>query len=156
VFRSVQSRCLTSITSVLQLKFCLYHVYNLRYMLFHIYFRFDAAIFDFTPTLTSSFTLLYSSHYVVRCKDMRIPFKFKSYTFTMSGLIVSGFTSTILFPVELCTGRCCYQQWWLRHSQKQTQKFAYRWFTPFDSMVTKFNYHIFTNKSCTPPSLPVT
>jgi len=41
-----------------------YHVYKLRYTLFHIYFRFQAAVFDFSLTLTSSCT----THYVIRCK----------------------------------------------------------------------------------------
>jgi len=65
--------------------------------------------------------------------------------FLMSGLSASGFLSTILISgwthIELCTGRCCYQQRWLRHPQKQMQQrwsCFQTWFTPFDSMVTKF------------------
>jgi len=63
----------------------------------------------------------------------------------MSGLSVSGFTSAILISswtrIELCTGRCCYKQRGLWHLQKQTQRrwiCFQKWFTPCDSMVTKF------------------
>jgi len=63
----------------------------------------------------------------------------------MSGLNASGFPSAILISgwirIKLCTGRCCYQQWWLWHPQKQMQQrwiCFQRWFTPYDSMVTKF------------------
>jgi len=64
----------------------------------------------------------------------------------ISGISASGFPSTILISgwtcIELCTGRCCYmQQRWLRHPQKQMQYrwiCFQRWFTPIDSMVTKF------------------
>jgi len=62
----------------------------------------------------------------------------------MSRLSVSGFTSAIFISswtrIELCTGRCCYQQRWLWHPQKQTQRHwicFQRRFTPFDSLVTK-------------------
>jgi len=61
-----------------------------------------------------------------------------------SGFSVSGLTSAILISgwthIDLCTGRSCYQQRWLRHPHKQTQQrwiFFQRWFTPVDSMVTK-------------------
>jgi len=63
----------------------------------------------------------------------------------MSGLNASGFPSAILISgwtrIKLCTGRCCYQQRWLRHPQKQMQQrwiCFQMWFTNFDSMVTKF------------------
>jgi len=78
-------------------------------------------------------------------KDMRILLAFHIYSIPMSGLSVSGFTSAIYIAswtrIELCTGRCCYQQRWLQHPQKQMQQrwiCFQRWFTPFDSMVTKF------------------
>ena len=35
------------------LEFCCCHVYKLRYTLFHVYFRLQAAIFDLPLTLTS-------------------------------------------------------------------------------------------------------
>jgi len=60
----------------------------------------------------------------------------------MSGLSAAGFTSAILIS---CWTRiecaCCYQQRWLRHPQKKMQQcwICFQgWFTPFDSMVTKF------------------
>jgi len=63
----------------------------------------------------------------------------------MSALSVSGLTSVLYISgwtlKELCTGRCCYQQRQLQHLQKQTKQrwnCFQRWFTPFDSMVTKF------------------
>jgi len=49
---------------------------------------------------------------------------------------ISGWTR-----IELCTGRCYYQQRWLRHPQKQTQQrwiCFQRWFTLSDWMVTMF------------------
>jgi len=58
--------------------------------------------------------------------------------------------------IEFCTGRFCYHQRWRRHRQKQTQErliCCHRWFTPFDSMVSKII--TFTKKSSTPPSLRV-
>jgi len=75
-----------------------------------------------------------------KCWDIRY--------FICTSVTLSGFTSDILISswtcIKLCTGRCCYQQRWLRHTQKQTQQrwicFQrwFRWFTHSDSTVTKF------------------
>jgi len=146
-------------------------------MLFHINFRLQAAIFDFslTPTNQSSrvawhrkhryncyncvaiictswdiryflFTsgsrppyLIFHPHwrrpeliFVELCCSMQkicgFRWNFTHIPSAVSGLSVSGFTSAILIygwtRIELCTGRGCYQQRWLRHPQKQTQQ---RW-----------------------------
>jgi len=54
----------------------------------------------------------------------------------MSSLSASGFPSAILISgwtrIELCKGRCCYQQRWLRHPQNKCSNIC------FQSMVTKF------------------
>jgi len=143
-------------------------VYTLRYTLFHIYFRFQAAIFNLSLTLTSS------------CADIRplcclmqriceFRWNFTYFPSAMSGLSVSGFATAILISgwtrIELCAGWCCYQQRWLRllwHPQKETQQRVIcfqMWFTPFDSIVTKFityspknhppNFHLLWRNSIT-------
>jgi len=62
-----------------------------------------------------------------------------------SGIRTSSFMSTILISVwtqnKFYTGRCCYQQRWLRHPQKQRQQLlicSHGWFTLFNLIVTKF------------------
>jgi len=110
---------------------------------FHIHFRFQAAIFDFSLTPMSPCTN------IPLCCSMQNIYWF-GWNFTyiscaISALCVSGFTSTILISswtlIELSTERCCYQQRWLQHPRKKTQQrwiCFQRWFTRFDSMVTKF------------------
>jgi len=87
------------------------------------HFRFQAAIFDFSLTLTSSCTKIRPTM-LFHTKDMRILLKFQ--IFTMSGLSFSGFTSAILISgwtrIELCTERCYYQQRWLWHPQTHSQQ----------------------------------
>jgi len=109
------------------------------------HFRLQAAVFDFSLTITSDSSLL---TFVPPCcssqKYMRIPLKFhvtsickfryKYFRFPVRHLI-SGWVR-----IELCTRWCCYQQWWFRYPQKQTQQrwiYSHVWYTPFDSMVTK-------------------
>jgi len=76
---------------------------------------------------------------------MRIPYKFHLYSICNVSFkfirfharhLISGLTH-----IELYKWRCCYQQRWLRYPQKQSQQrwICFRsWFTPFDSLVTKF------------------
>jgi len=119
----------------------LYHVHKLRYTLFHKYFQFQAAVFDFSITWRPNIdpTMLFDA------KDIcGFRWNFTYILSTMSAFSVSGYTSAILISgwtqIELNTRRCCYQQRWLRHPQKQTQQrwiCFQRWFTPSDSMVTE-------------------
>jgi len=79
---------------------CYYIVYKLRYTLFHIYFLFQAAIFDFSLTLTSSCTnvrptMLFDS------KDMWIQLKFHICFICNVRFKRFRFQSAIWFPVEL-------------------------------------------------------
>jgi len=121
----------------------LLYVYKPRNTLFYIYFRFQVAIFYVSLTLKSSCTNIRPT-VLFDAEDMRIPLKFHMFfacnvrneCFRFhSSIFISGWTR-----IELYIGRCCYQQRWLRHPQKQTQQ---RWicfqrrFTSFDLMVTK-------------------
>jgi len=79
VFALFQSCCLISETLVWAWEFCWYHVYKMRYTLIHIYFRFQAAIFNFPPTLMSSCTNVRSTM-LFDAKDMPIPLKCHIYS----------------------------------------------------------------------------
>jgi len=92
------------------------------YVLFHMHFRLQTAIFDFSLTLTSSCTKIRLTM-LFDVKDMRIPLKFHIYPicnvrFKCFQFHVrhSDFRWT---RIEFCTGRCCYQQWWLRHPKNK-------------------------------------
>jgi len=102
-----------------------------------------AAIFNFSPTLTSSCNI--RTTMLLVAKDMRIPLKF--YIYSISNIRFKCFRFHVRHfvfgwtRIEMCTWRCCYHQRWLRHPQKQTQQRwigFQRWFTPFDSVVIKF------------------
>jgi len=78
-------------------------------------------------------------------KDMRMLLKFHIYS--ISNVRFKWFRFQVrhfdfqLNSHRICTGRCSYQQRWLRHSQKQMKHCwicLRRWLTSFDSIVTKF------------------
>jgi len=147
MFQSPDKRqCIDQSSSVARHRMHRYSRWNFIAILctswFKIYLRFQAAIFNVLPTLTSSCfsirpTMLFDA------KDMRIPLNFHMFNLQCQlGSSVHGLMSAILIfsctRIEFCTGRCCYQQ---RELQQQTQQrwiCLLSWFTPFDSMVTKF------------------
>jgi len=132
-------------------------MHKLRYTLFHIDFRLQADIFDFSLTLTSSGTnirptMLFDAIYI------RIPLKFRLYSICDVRSHCFRFPP-FWFPVELRSNcaKCnvtISSARWLRHPQKQTQQ---RWICFQRRYALWFNghhvYHIFTKKSSIPPSL---
>jgi len=80
VFRTVQSCCLTSKTYVFPLEFRCYLAYKLRYMLFHIHFRLQAAIFDILLTLTLE-SVRTSPTVLLNLKNGGFPWKFADISF---------------------------------------------------------------------------
>jgi len=130
-------------------------VYKLRYTLFHIYFRFQAAIFNFSLTVTSSYTKICPTM-LCDVKNILIPLKFHIYSIYNVRFKCFQF-HVCHFYFRLNSHRIAISSgvFGILTNKRSNVEFASK-----VDLRPLFNchqvHHIFTQKSSTPPLLPVT
>jgi len=117
-------------------------MYTSCYTSLHIHFRLQAAIFDFSLTMTSDVTSIRPTILFDTNKICGFRWTFTHIPFLISKACSSGFTYVIVISgwsrIAFCTRRWCHYSngdFGILKNKCRNVEFAPRWFTPFDSMI---------------------